>query len=562
MSIKGIALSLLVLVLGRPSAVAAQTPAVTGDICPGELGAQVDAIANRPEFSRSRWGILIQPLSSTATLYSRDAQKYFIPASNVKLLTTAAALHKLGADFRIKTSVYSGENGSLYVVGRGDPSITEAQLQSLAQQLKRRGVDRVNELIGDDSYFQGSAVNPNWEWEDAQAGYGAPINSLIFNQNAIELFLSPQNLGQPLKVTFAEPKLANQWQIQNNSVTVAQNESEFIEVGREFDRPAIRVRGQLKVGAESESAYVAVVNPANNFLQHFQQVLAAEGIPVKQALVASVSRNFNQELATVESPPLAELVRETNRESNNLYAEVLLRLLGKVTGKMPVPQALTGKMPVPQALTGKMPVPQALTGKMPVPQALTGKMFVPQALTGKMFVSQALTGILPVSQALTGKMPVPQALTGKMPVPQEDTGEIGLKELKTALTQLGVNPNSYILADGSGLSRHNLISPEALVQTLRFMAHSPAASIYRQSLPIAGESGTLKNRLNITPNRVILQAKTGTLSGVSALSGYIEVPDYEPLVFSIIVNQSDLSAASMRSATDEIVLLLNRLRRC
>ena len=159
-------------------------------------------------------------------------------------------------------------------------------------------------------------------------------------------------------------------------------------------------------------------------------------------------------------------------------------------------------------------------------------------------------------------MPVPQALTGKMPVPQEDTGEIGLKELKTALTQLGVNPNSYILADGSGLSRHNLISPEALVQTLRFMANSPAASIYRQSLPIAGESGTLKNRLNSTPNRVILQAKTGTLSGVSALSGYIEVPDYEPLVFSIIVNQSDLSAASMRSATDEIVLLLNRLRRC
>jgi D-alanyl-D-alanine carboxypeptidase/D-alanyl-D-alanine-endopeptidase (penicillin-binding protein 4) len=149
-----------------------------------------------------------------------------------------------------------------------------------------------------------------------------------------------------------------------------------------------------------------------------------------------------------------------------------------------------------------------------------------------------------------------------MPLPQEDTDEIGLKELKTALTQLGVNPNSYILADGSGLSRHNLISPEALVQTLRFMANSPAASIYRQSLPIAGESGTLKNRLNSTPNRVILQAKTGTLSGVSALSGYIEVPDYEPLVFSIIVNQSGLSAASMRSATDEIVLLLNRLRRC
>ncbi|TAG57661.1 MAG: D-alanyl-D-alanine carboxypeptidase/D-alanyl-D-alanine-endopeptidase [Oscillatoriales cyanobacterium] len=461
---KGIAVSLLVLILGRTSAVVAQTSAVAGDICPGELGAKVDAIANRAEFSRSRWGILIQPLSSAATLYSRDATKYFIPASNVKLLTTAAALQKLGADFRIKTSVYSGANGSLYVAGRGDPS----------------------------SYFQGSAVNPNWEWEDAQAGYGAPVNSLIFNQNAIELVLSPQAIGQPLKVTFAEPKLANQWQILNNSVTVSQNESEFIEVGREFDRPVIRVGGQLKVGAESESAYVAVVNPANNFLQHFQQVLVAEGIPVKQALVAPVPRNLNQELAFVESPPLAELVKETNRESNNLYAEVLLRLLGKVTGSMPVSQAVTGKMPVPQ----------------------------------------------------------------------EDTGEIGLKELKIALTQLGVNPNSYILADGSGLSRHNLISPEALVQTLRLMANSPTGSIYRASLPVAGDSGTLKNRINSTPNRVILQAKTGTLSGVSALSGYIEVPNYEPLVFSIIINQSDLSASKMRSATDEIVLLLNRLRRC
>jgi serine-type D-Ala-D-Ala carboxypeptidase/endopeptidase (penicillin-binding protein 4) len=492
MKIPGIAISLLML-LSHSSAVVAQIPAVSGDICAVDLGMKIDAIANRAEFSRSRWGILIQPLSSPTTLYSRDSQKYFIPASNVKLLTTAAALQKLGADFRIKTSVYSGENGNLHIVGRGDPSIAEAQLKSLAQQLKQRGISRVNELLGDDSYFQGNAVNPNWEWEDAQAGYGAPINSLIFNQNAIELILSPQAIGQPLKVTFAQPKPINQWQIQNNSVTVGQNESEFVEVGRDFAPPILRVSGQLKMGAESESAYVAVVNPANNFVQHFQQALAAEGIAVKQALVASNSRNFSQELANVESPPLAELVKETNRESNNVYAEVLLRLLGKETGKMPVPQ-----------------------------------------------------------EQDTGKMPVPQ---------EQDTMEIGLKELKTTLTQLGINPNTYKLADGSGLSRHNLISPEALVQTLRLMANSPLASIYRASLPVAGESGTLKNRF-LTPNRVILQAKTGTLSGVSVLSGYLEVPNYEPLVFSIMVNQSDLSASKVRSAIDEIVILLNRLSRC
>ncbi len=479
---KGIAVSLLALALGCPAAAVAQMRGELGDICAGELGAKVDAIANRAEFSRSRWGISIQPLSSGAILYSRDANKYFIPASNVKLLTTAAALQKLGANFRIRTAVYGGENNSLYVAGRGDPSLATAQLKSLAQQLQRRGISRVSELIGDDSYFQGSAVNPNWEWEDAQAGYGAPINSLMLNQNAIELILSPQSIGQPLKVAFAQAQLTNQWQIQNNSATVGPNEPEFVEVGREFDRPAIRVSGQLRVGAESESAYVAVVNPASNFLQHFQQALADGGIKVDRALVASNSRNFTRELAAVESPPMAELVKETNRESNNVYAEVLLRLLGKVAGKMPVPP--------------------------------------------------------------------------------EDSSDLGLKELKTALTELGVNPNSYILADGSGLSRHNLISPEALVQTLRLMANSPAASVYRASLPVAGESGTLKNRFNTTPNRVIVQAKTGTLSGVSALSGYVEVPNYEPLVFSIAVNQSDLPAAKLRSAIDEIVLLLNRLRRC
>ncbi|MGL5060777.1 MAG: D-alanyl-D-alanine carboxypeptidase/D-alanyl-D-alanine endopeptidase, partial [Microcoleus sp.] len=389
---------------------------------------------------------------------------------------------KLGANFRIRTVVYAGENDTLYVVGRGDPSLAVTQLKSLTQQLQQRGIDRVSELIGDDSYFQGNAIDPNWEWEDVQAGYGAPINSLIFDRNAIELKLSPQSIGQPLKVTFAEPSLTNQWQIQNNSVTVGPNEREFVAVGREFDRPLIRVSGQLRNGAESESVYVAVVNPANNFLQRFQQTLAAAGIKVDRTSVALNSRNFTRELAAVESPPLAELIKETNRESDNVYAEVLLRLLGKVTGKVPAPQT--------------------------------------------------------------------------------DSSDIGLQELKTALTQLGVNPNSYILADGAGLSRHNLVSPEALVQTLRLMANSPVASVYRASLPVAGESGTLKNRFNSTSNRVILQAKTGTLRGVSALSGYVEVPNYEPLAFSIIINQSDRPSAQLRGAIDEIVLLLNRLRRC
>ena len=164
------------------------------------------------------------------------------------MLTTAAALQKLGADFRIKTSVYSGENGSLYVAGRGDPSIAEAQLKSLAQQLKQRGISQVNQLIGDDSYFRGSAAIRIGKGRRA-SWLRRPINSLIQSKRDRPSIVPPGDRATS-EVTFAEPKLANQWQLQNNSVTVAQNESEFIEVGRELDRPIIRVSGQLKVGGD------------------------------------------------------------------------------------------------------------------------------------------------------------------------------------------------------------------------------------------------------------------------------------------------------------------------
>ena len=142
------------------------------------------------------------------------------------------------------------------------------------------------------------------------------------------------------------------------------------------------------------------------------------------------------------------------------------------------------------------------------------------------------------------------------------TDEMGLRAVKAILTELGVEPGSYVLGDGSGLSRHNLVSPEALAQTLRAMAQSPLASVYRSSLPVAGISGTLRNRFRDSSAKGIVSAKTGAMSGVVALSGYLDAPNYEPLVFSIIVNQSDQPAATLRQAIDEIVLLLTRLQRC
>lgn len=446
-------------------------------LCPAQLGTAIDAVIDRPQFRRTRWGLLIEPLSRDSALYSRDATHYFIPASNVKLLTTAAALHQLGSDFRIRTSIYKMDTDSLRVVGRGDPSLTEAQLKDLAQQLRRQGIRQVQHLIVEDGYFQGNAIHPTWDWEDVQSDYGTSVTSLILNQNAVELAVSPQQPGQPLRVSWSDAIAARQWRVENNSITAQAAASTTLEITGALGQPVLRIKGQLAVDAEPEVFGLAILDPSEYFLQHFRNVLAAEGISVVRASITyKIPTTGEQELAGVESPPLATLLAETNLESNNLYAEVLLRTLG------------------------------------------------------------------------TDK-------TG-------DTLESGLKQMRETLTELGVNPESYVLADGSGLSRRNLVSPEAIVQTLKLMAQTKEAAVYRASLPVAGSSGTLSRRFRDTAAQGNLQAKTGTLTGASALSGYLNVPGYQPLVFSIMVNQSDQSAAILRQTIDEIVLLLTRLRSC
>lgn len=455
-------------------------------VCATQLDSEISRIVNRPEFARSRWGILVQTLaplpSNRRTLYARDSQKYFTPASNTKLLTTAAALRQFGTRYRIRTSLFgSGELPNLAVlriVGRGDPSFDTARLDALVKQLQQKGVRQITQLIADDNYFRGSIVPPNWEWEDVQAGYGAAVNSLILNENAIGLSLVPQAVGQPLRVVWDDPSEASRWRVDNQSRTIAAGE-EFVEVGREFTAPVVRVRGELLAGAAPEPVAISVPDPTSEFLRKFRDRLNSAGITVARVAIATTPRPATEvELAFVESPSLAELVTETNQQSNNLYAEALLRTLG-------------------------------------------------------------------TAQNSTA-----------------DSTESGLRQLKATLTAIGVPSNSYVIVDGSGLSRLNLISPEALVQALQGMAQSPEASAYRASLPVAGVSGTLQNRFRNTPAQTLLVAKTGTLTGAVALSGYLSPPNHPPIAFSILANNTDQSTNRLRQAVDEVAVVLARLRSC
>ncbi|MBF2089135.1 MAG: D-alanyl-D-alanine carboxypeptidase/D-alanyl-D-alanine-endopeptidase [Synechococcales cyanobacterium K44_A2020_017] len=474
------------------------SPAIAG-ICPAQVGDQIQAITRRSAVSNSQWGIVVDTLTPDSPLfphsgapiqrlYDQGGDRALVPASNAKVLVTAAALQRFGPDYRIPTSIYrmgSTEPGSpmiLRVVGRGDPSLSDQQLLSLAQQLRDQGIMHIDWLIGDDSYFQGETVSASWDAEDLQAGYGAPTNSLILNQNAIGVNLYPQAVGQPLRLEWDNPNDAPGWQVRNNTTTVPRTASEYIVVGRDMAQSILYLSGQLWVGSEPDLSAVAVTQPGDRFLERFQQVLAEQGITVGQAEVVRASMpDPGIEIAAVESLPMVALVTEANRYSTNLYAEALLRQLAVAENG-----------------------------------------------------DRARTSAL----------------------------QAGQEAIAAVLAPLGVDSSQFRLSDGSGLSRQNSVTPAVLVDTLQAMGRSPDAQLYRDSLAVAGTSGTLRNRFRDTSVAGRLWGKTGTLRDVVALSGYLYPPNYDPVVFSILVNDPNLSLGAARQAMDDIILTLQQLQSC
>jgi D-alanyl-D-alanine carboxypeptidase/D-alanyl-D-alanine-endopeptidase (penicillin-binding protein 4) len=463
------------------------TAPVQAVLCPGELTQQLDAAMNTAPLDVTTTGFLIETQGATPatryTLYSHNADRLFTPASNAKVLTSAAALHHLGPDYHLRTSVYS-ESGvpgltTLRVAGRGDPTLTNRQLDTLAMTLSQAGVRQVTRLILDDSYFPGFATNPTWEWSDAQYYYAVPVNSLILNQNSVTVELVPTQVGQPLEVRWNNAFPSPFWQTLNQTLTVTPGEvTEAVTIWRTGGNSTVLATGQLPQDAEPETLDVAVPDPAMAFATAMESALAQQSIAVGQtAITQTPSPMTGDELAAVESPPLAELLIPTNQNSNNLYAEVLLKTLGVAYADRPPSQAT----------------------------------------------------------------------------------DAGAAATIAILRQLGVTVDGIRIADGSGLSRHNLLKPRTLVDTLQVMADHPQAGVYRRSLAVAGETGTLRNRFRGTPLAGNLRGKSGALTGNVALSGYLTPADYEPLVFSILINHSDQHASVLRAKIDELLQLVAQL---
>jgi serine-type D-Ala-D-Ala carboxypeptidase/endopeptidase (penicillin-binding protein 4) len=312
------------------------------------LARGIDRILDRPAFAGAFWGIEVRGLTSGRLLYARNGEKSFRPASTLKLVTTAAALDLFGPDARLRTTVETTGRldargrilGDVCLVGRGDPNLSGrfasdnevAAFEELADALRAAGVRRIEgRVVGHEGAFTGDRRGSDWGWEDLTWSYGAEVSALSFNDNTVELKLAPGERALDPVLLEASPR-SSYYSVACTAVTTSAGAKRDLTLVRDPGSNRIRITGTLPIG-ETWEGRVALEDPARYAATVFVEVLEAKGIRVTGA-VATSSDSLPLEsrvLATHESPTLAEMLKVVNKESQNLHAEMLLRLLGQRT---------------------------------------------------------------------------------------------------------------------------------------------------------------------------------------------------------------------------------------
>jgi D-alanyl-D-alanine carboxypeptidase/D-alanyl-D-alanine-endopeptidase (penicillin-binding protein 4) len=467
--------------LGLPSAFAEESP-------PSTLARALDRIVSRPAFAAAFWGIEVRSLESGRVLYARDPEKNFRPASTLKLVVSAAALDAFGPEARFRTTVETAGRldgrgrilGDVYLVGRGDPNLSArfspgrpaAAFEDLADALRAAGVQRIEgRLVGHEGAFTGDRRGSDWGWEDLVWQYGAEVSALSFNDNAADLRLLPgERPGDPAYLE-ASPA-TGYYAVVSTALTSPAGVKTELKLERDLGTNRIRLSGTIAIG-DSWEGRPAVEDPARYAATVFDEVLQARGVRVMGA-VATSSEPLPaglRVLAVHDSPPLSEMLKVVNKDSQNLHTEMLLRLLG-------------------------------------------------------------------------------QRSKG------EGSVAAGHEAVREFLARIGVEPQSWGLQDGSGLSRSDLLDPRGLVGLLVAMDRHPHAPAFRDSLAVMGVDGTLKDRLRGTPVEGKILAKTGTLRLTNALAGYATTPSGERLAFAVLVNNHTAPPREALAAIDEIARAL------
>ncbi len=468
----------------------------------GRFRQRAEAALSATGPDKGTWGVLVADAATGEVLYSRNADGYFMPASNAKLFSTALALATLGPDYRVRTTVASNGaldadgvlNGDLVLTGRGDANLSnrkfpfekkeeregppEKVLAAFADTVAARGVKEITgDVIADDSMFQHEKFPSGWLVDDILWSYGAAVSAIAVNDNTFTLDLRPgAHEGDPAR--YDAGIAGDFYTVENSVLTSARGIEEKLAVARDPGSRIIQVSGTMPLDAPPRRLTIAIEDPAEYAASLLARLLETRGVKIdghsRARHVADLAPDAaapQTVLAEHTSVPLSDEVRLTNKNSENLHAELLLLLAA-----------------------------------------------------------------------------------------HEKTGannyEDALKFASDFFRRAGIADGDVVLSDGSGLSRKDLVTPRSIVQLLRHAAAQPWGELYRSTLPISGEDGTLSDRMKNTPAAGRIFAKTGTIGHGNTLSGYASTVHGAGLLFSILGNNNNLHAQDANKVIDAICVAM------
>ncbi len=463
-----------------------------------DLDAQVQAVLADKLLSRAQIGVQVIRLGDSAAMsplvYEYHAKSTFIPASNLKIITTSAALDALGADFRFRTLLIQ-RGDDLVLVGDGDPTLGDAELlkkvgwepttvfKNWAEALARRGLSHVENVLVDDSVFEQNGIHPRWPADQMQLRYCAETGGVNLNANCLDFFLATTGDGNIVNYRTSPP--TEYLTVRNTCISGGDN---AVRLTRKTTSNLVDLSGTCPQSS-GVSVTVTVHDPAMYAVTVLAEQLKAAGIrvtgkidrdrTVRASLVNAATRSAVTtqastapawQLLAVHETPLAQVLARANKDSVNLYAECLCKRLG--------------------------------------------------------FASSGESGSW-----------------------QNGTVAVG-----TFLRKLGVSDDEFKLDDGSGMSKQNRVSPNAIVQVLTYNFFGPNKQTFFTSLSIAGTDGTLERRFPNTDLRGRVFGKSGFVEGVSSLSGYLKGRDDQWYAFSILMNGIPHQSNSMIKPLQEAIV--------
>jgi serine-type D-Ala-D-Ala carboxypeptidase/endopeptidase (penicillin-binding protein 4) len=465
-----------------------------------KFGERADALLAAPPAGKGEWGLLIVDGETGETLYELNADKYFVPASNMKLFTTALALAKLGPDYRFHTTMethgtVSPEGvltGDLFLVGRGDPNLSnrkfpynlkeefdgapERVLAELADALVAKGVKEITgNIVGDDSYFPREPYPSGWEIDDMVWEYGSAVSAIVVDDNTVTLTLmAADSAGEPVQAIVA-PATAD-FTVQNDVITSAPETKSDLTLTREPNSKIAVIRGTMPARSAPRKLVLAIHDPAEHAAALLAGLLAERGVKISGTAramhIAEASGSAPRAvLAEHVSVPLGDSVKLVNKISQNLHTEMLLRTAARNTAIWNTPDDL-------------------------------------------------------------------------------------MKFPTDFYTAAGISPGDVIQTDGSGLSRHDLVTPRAIVALLRYAQGQPWFAPYFASLPVAGVDGTLEPLMKNTPSAGHIHAKTGSVEHVRTRSGFADTLNGRRLIFSFLSNNQGGKTHEASDALDGLCLAM------